>query len=146
MSRQSVLQSAAPPRTPGTKPPSHIRRADLHASNECQAPENTASAVDVAGDADRAVNSHYETVNERGQWGRRQGADCKHIRTTKTSGRRMAGIIARETVRTERLTLAYLPGFKVNLLYLQRSYGSKTRAGQRPDTLFANTNQFFYGP
>ena len=87
MGRQSILQSAGPPRTQrapgtlGTKSPSHTRRTDLHASNACQALENTASAVaaaDVTGNTDRATSSHYETVNERGQWGRRQGADCGH--------------------------------------------------------------------
>ena len=67
ISRQSALRSAGPPRTLGTKSPSHTRKRDFHAS-KCQAPENTALAVaaaDVAGNADRAVSSHCETVNER---------------------------------------------------------------------------------
>lgn len=64
-------RSADPPRAPGTKLPSYTRRTDLHASNACQAPENTASAVaaaDVAGSADQVVSSHCDTVNECGHW------------------------------------------------------------------------------
>lgn len=143
-------RSADPPRAPGTKSPSYTRRTDLHASNTCQAPENTASAAaadDVAGSADQVVSSHCETVNERGHW-----VNAK-VLTANISGLRI--LLENVWLELLHMSIGNCKNRKINFGIPSRVQSEPSLpttflrlenpgTRQRPNTLFANTNQFSY--